>query len=146
MTGHRHTIPLDDVGIRQVHGKQLVALSHLGAEQHGPLPLQLHLEPAEEARPLVIQTLLAEPNRLYIPVPVEDRKGITALQDPRAIIGPRRGRQNVVLAPNLDDFAHPSVLLTPPDVPATRSPTANESGRWTGLRTPARNRPSSARR
>ena len=88
MTGNRHAIVLDDVGVREVDGEELVAFSDLGTEKHGTLSLQLYFEKAEKAGPLVIQSLLTKPERLNVAVSIEDGKGITALQHPRAIIGP----------------------------------------------------------
>ena len=87
------------VRVGEGHGELVVLVPDIRAEEERPAPFQLQEQAGEIARPLVVQTFLAQSARLDIAVVVEDREGVAVLEHAGPLISQAGGGQDVIRAP-----------------------------------------------
>ena len=95
-----------DVGVREIDGEQRVVALDGRAQQQRAGVAQAQLEARQKTRSGVVEALLALPDRVDVAVAIEHREGVAVLEDARAIVDPRGGREHVEAVTDPDDVVH----------------------------------------
>ena len=97
-------VVLGDVGVRQVDREQRVVLADVELSSSGRSCRQAQQQAGQEARPLVVEPLLAEADRLDVAVAVEDGERVAVLEHAVAARRPaRRSAEDVVAILDFQD-------------------------------------------
>ena len=74
----------------------------------------------------MVEPLFPETEGLDVPVPVKDGEGLAMFEDPRVVIDPRGGGEDIIFLVHTDDFAH-TVLPTSPRASQRPDPDSTSS-------------------
>src|SRR5262249_31153534 len=94
------------IGVGQIDVQRGIVFLDGRAQKHRPATGDAKFKPAQEPRSFVIEPLLAQADALDVAVAVKNGKSLTLLEHVAVLKGARRGRQNVELILDLDDFFH----------------------------------------
>src|SRR5262245_48865481 len=95
-----------EVRIGEVNREERVILLHRRTEQKGSVCSEREFKLGKKACPLMIEALRTRNDLMDVTVAIEDGERLTMFQHFHAVLGQRRGREDIELIVPADDLAH----------------------------------------